>query len=199
MIKNSIKKLMVLGLFVGVVLSAYTLENYNKHIAGSKHPDEKQVLLCERESDIFKKNPQECLKAVEMLLKSKKNLKHGYRFEYFGISEAETKVMLPDVFKKTDKEFIDQKIAGVYSNAGFIYNALSQHERKVKMYKKALEYEPSNESAHVMLGLAYVLGKGFEVNKIKAYEHWSVAAKQGNEEAQENLDILCRQSPWACK
>ena len=36
-------------------------------------------------------------------------------------------------------------------------------------------------------------------NKIKAYEYWYKAARLGHKAAQENLDILCNKSSWACK
>lgn len=50
--------------------------------------------------------------------------------------------------------------------------------------------------------LMYFAGKGVEKNKYKTYEHFSIAAKQGDEiaqVAQNYLDTLCRESPWACK
>ena len=45
----------------------------------------------------------------------------------------------------------------------------------------------------------YYYGHGVNVDKFKTYELWLKAAKQGNSNAQGNLDILCKQSPWACK
>ena len=51
----------------------------------------------------------------------------------------------------------------------------------------------------VNLGVKYHKGKGVPLNKIKAYELYLQAARQGNENAQRNLDILCKDSPWACK
>ena len=49
------------------------------------------------------------------------------------------------------------------------------------------------------LGVLYVNGLGVPLNKIKAYQYWMKAAKQGNANAQYNLDRLCKESPWACK
>lgn len=200
MIKKIIKSLVLVVLFA-VVLNAGTisLEQMNKYIANADYPDKKQVQLCEREASILKKNPKECLRAVEMLLESSKNLKNGYRFKFNGMTSDETKSILPRIYEQTDKEFINSFIEQSYNNAGVIYSALSQHETKVKMYKKALEYDPSDVDTNFNLGAAYYLGKGVEVNKIKAYEHWRIAAKQGDEEAQKYLDILCSESPWACK
>ncbi len=45
----------------------------------------------------------------------------------------------------------------------------------------------------------YVMGKGVKNDKIKVYQYWMRAAKQGNAKAQDNLDKLCKQSPWVCK
>ncbi len=36
-------------------------------------------------------------------------------------------------------------------------------------------------------------------NKVSAYKYFMKAAKLGSIVAQENLNILCKQSPWACK
>jgi len=49
------------------------------------------------------------------------------------------------------------------------------------------------------LGSSYYNGQGVELNKIKAYQYYMKAAKKGNTNAQYNLDILCKQSPWACQ
>lgn len=201
MMKNSIKKLLVGALFVGVGLSATTLEEYNQYIADAKHPDLKQVLRCEREAGHLKSNPEECLKALDMLLKSKKNLHSNpdYRFDFHGETSANIRIHDPEMYKQTNKEFINEHISAAYVNTGVIYSALSQHETEVKMYEKALEYKPNDVITHLRLGIVYYLGDGVEVNKIKAYEHWRVAAKQGNEKAQKFLNILCSESPWACK
>jgi len=49
------------------------------------------------------------------------------------------------------------------------------------------------------VGVMYYYGLGVPLNKIKVYQYWMKAAKQGDAEAQRNLDILCRESPWACR
>lgn len=201
MIKSA-KNILVASLLVGVILNAETVEEFNQMIATAKHPVKKQVLICEREAYLIFKNPQECLTAAEMLLASRKNVNNTttFRFDFYDRSAADVKVMLPDTYRKTDKEFIDDVILESYSSAGFIYGKLGQDKMKVKMYEKAIEYNPNKASAtHFNLGLAYFYGRGVEMNKIKAYEHWRAAAKQGNTGAQENLDILCSESPWACK
>ena len=49
------------------------------------------------------------------------------------------------------------------------------------------------------LALVYYSGKGIKKDKMKAYKYWMIAAKRGDSEAQNNLDVLCKESPWACK
>ncbi len=66
-----------------------------------------------------------------------------------------------------------------------------------KLYKKACDSGFANGCNK--LGLSYYNGRGVNQNKIKAYQYWLKAAKTGNSDAQHNLDILCRQSTWACK
>jgi tetratricopeptide (TPR) repeat protein len=144
MIKN-LKKILVTSLFVGVGLYSETLEKINEQIANVKHPDLKQVLLCEREGFFIKKEPQECLKAAEMLIKSKKNItsESTYRFDFYGMSAQEAMLTKPDLYKQTDKEFIDHYIAESYHNAGVIYRDLGIHKESVKMLNKSLEYDPN--------------------------------------------------------
>jgi len=46
------------------------------------------------------------------------------------------------------------------------------------------------------IGLLYDLSKN---DKLKAYEYYMKAARLGNIQAQKNLNIMCKESPWACK
>jgi len=65
--------------------------------------------------------------------------------------------------------------------------------KAVKLYEKACNNgcgAGCNE-----LGVMFYEG-GY---KIKAYQYWMKAARLGSTEAQHNLDILCKESPWACK
>ena len=36
-------------------------------------------------------------------------------------------------------------------------------------------------------------------NKLNAYKYYMKSAKTGDLQAQKNLDIMCKKSPWACK
>jgi len=171
MIKN-LKKVIVANLLLGVTLSAATLEVVNQMIANASTPEEKQLLLCEREATEIFKDPQECIKAATI--------------------PKERALYTPYI------TYEDYQ-AGMWYNAGVIYGNIGEPIEEAKMYKKALELSPNKTSAHLNIGFLYYQGSGVEMNKYKAYEHWSIAAKQGNVIAQRNLDILCRESPWACK
>ena len=74
-----------------------------------------------------------------------------------------------------------------------------------KDYKKAIQYytlsaNQNYAEALVNLGIIYYNGShGVKTNKIKTYQLWMKAVKQGDQKAQNNLDVLCKESPWACK
>lgn len=89
--------------------------------------------------------------------------------------------------------------AGMYYNAGVKYNKIEDTTNACKIFKKAVEFSPNYSDANYNLGICYYFGDGVGINKIKAYEHFRVAAQQGNQNAQKNLDIICKESPWACK
>jgi tetratricopeptide (TPR) repeat protein len=156
----------------------------------------KQLLICEEEV----KDSQQCIKAADMLLEvSKKATKSSLlRCELFGVSE-ETCKSSPAIYQKTDKEFFNHFISEAYYNAGLRYNRNMEYEKGVAMYKKAIEYNPNAGYAYNNLGISYYHGQGVVMDKIKAYEHYSIAKKHGFQEAQKNLDKLCSESPWACK
>jgi hypothetical protein len=46
---------------------------------------------------------------------------------------------------------------------------------------------------------AGILYKYSDKNYLKAYEYYMKAAKLGNINAQKNLNIMCKENPWACK
>lgn len=71
------------------------------------------------------------------------------------------------------------------------------YQEALKWYKKSAEQ--GNVDSQVILGALHYVGQGVAQDKIMAYEWWSKAASQGNEAAQKSLDMLCAESPWACK
>lgn len=183
--------------FVG----ASSLEEYDKSISEAKNPTLKQILTCEREANYIYKDPQQCIKAADMVLEmSKKATKNSLlRCEFFGKSEETCKLEFPSIYQKTDKEFFNGVISESYLNAGIMYDKKMIYEKSVAMFEKAIEYGLNNIDVHYNLGLSHYYGRGIAINKHKAYYYWSIAAKQGDQQAQKKLDILCKESPWACK
>ncbi|MDT8337840.1 MAG: tetratricopeptide repeat protein [Sulfurimonas sp.] len=75
-------------------------------------------------------------------------------------------------------------------------------------FKKAIEQKTKSSSVSSMynLGIIYYNGEGnVAVDKKLAYKYWmkcvdsDVSYPEAKEGCQNNLDILCKQSPWACK
>lgn len=71
-------------------------------------------------------------------------------------------------------------------------------------YKKAFETYKKVPSLHnyYNLGIMYYKGEGTKVDKEKAYKYWTSCSKSSIKEietnAQEKLDILCKESPEIC-
>lgn len=173
-------KIVAVAVLIASSVEANGLEDYDRHIANAKNPADKQTLICEREAEFILKDPMKCIKATQISSKEYEAISFG------GAGYGDYK----------------NYVAGMYYNAGIIYGKIGDNANKIIMFKKALEISPNNSGANLSLGFAYYHGKGIEINKIKAYEHWRVAAKQGDQDAQNaqnNLDILCNESPWACK
>lgn len=169
-------KLMAVAVLAASSVGAITLEEYNELIPKVNNLPQKQILICMREKDYISSNPMECIKAAQISLKEYEST------EARGVYNS-----------------YQEYVTDMYFTAGVIYNKIRDYANEIKMYKKALGLLPNHIETHVNLGVTYYSGKGVETNKIKAYEHFSIAAKQGNQQAQKNLDILCGQSPWACK
>jgi TPR repeat protein len=71
------------------------------------------------------------------------------------------------------------------------------YQEALKWYRKAAEQDYAD--AQLILGAMHYVGQGVEQDKVKAFEWWSQAARQGNEAARKSLDMLCEESPWACR
>jgi TPR repeat protein len=50
-----------------------------------------------------------------------------------------------------------------------------------------------------MLAVLYATGRGVPQNHRKAYKLMSDALNHGNVDAQHNMNIICKESPWACR
>ena len=95
-------------------------------------------------------------------------------------------------------------IGNVFAGEGKIWFEKAEVAFYEKDYAKAASlYKKACDAGCALgcnnLGALYVKGLGVPLNKIKAYQYWMKAARQGDAKAQHNLDILCRESPWACK
>lgn len=82
-------------------------------------------------------------------------------------------------------------------NLATIYYKDNNLTKAIYWYKKAA-LQGDSESLYNM-GWFYANGKGVLKNKIKAYQYWIEAAKRSHQKAQDELDKLCKISPWACK
>ncbi|MFA5232901.1 MAG: hypothetical protein WC390_00755 [Sulfurimonas sp.] len=171
--KNA-KKVFITAVLAVVSLSGMTLEEANIIVDSTNDFAIKQLYICEREASFIYNNPKECIKAAQL---SKKEAS-------FGIKTYGT---------------YEKYVAVMYSNAAIIYRSKKDHSNENTMNQKALQYNPNHDTANLNLGVNYYNGEGGKVNKYKAYEHFKIAAKEGNVRAQNNLDFLCKESPWACK
>lgn len=83
------------------------------------------------------------------------------------------------------------------------FEKLGKYTQAAEMWEKSIangDCEAGDGcNAKNMLAILYASGKGVQMNHIKAYELFRDALKNGNVDAQGNLDILCSKSPWACK
>lgn len=112
--------------------------------------------------------------------------------------------ILKDRNNRTDNE--QKYLAESYYNAGVIYGMSQKYKKpklEVKMYQKAIKHGDCEYSDHCAsknnLAYAYHWGEGVSKNHIKAYELYKSALKNGNQNAQKGLELLCKKSPWACK
>lgn len=91
-------------------------------------------------------------------------------------------------------------ILGANFNAGFCFYKSEDYEESLKFFRKIEKNNSDNYGESLnFIGLMTEKGNGTKQNKIKAYNYYMEAAKIGNKNAQENLDYLCKNSPWACK
>ncbi len=107
--------------------------------------------------------------------------------------------------KATKMKGIDKRNLGEnYYNAGILYTfgeKYKDYKKALKMYKLSYDTGYSKYESGVIskIGYFYWKGWGVKTNKILAYKYFLEGAKIGNQNAQINLDILCKESPWACK
>ena len=179
-------KRIVLGLSLLVMLAQNIFADkasYMKEYEGSKSVKALyKLLLCEAEAKFYKTedaNPEQCIEAANSILKG----------EDLG------------VLSKNKKTYLGE----AYFNAGIIYQyKLHNHKQALESYLKAYNVgycdNGSDCSVGRNIGYYYATGEGgTPLDKIKAYQYFLESAKHGNAGSQRNLDILCKESPWACK
>ncbi len=89
-----------------------------------------------------------------------------------------------------------------YYILGEIYNyglGTKKNIKEANKYYKIFLDKKFTFSNYYELGNMYYNGKGVEKDKIKAYKNLHKAAMDSNIKAQDLLDKLCSESPWACK
>jgi TPR repeat protein len=69
----------------------------------------------------------------------------------------------------------------------------------VELQLKGKLFDFLKANAYLKIGYMYNTGQGGKKDKIKAYKYYMESAKLSNKDAQNNLDILCSESPWACR
>lgn len=161
-----------------LTLSATSLKEKNENIKDEKNPAIKQVFKCERET-MFKRdngNPNICIKAVKMVKKMNKD-SYSWRF-YEG----------------------PKMISECYFNAGLIYDDGNKNaDMAAKIYQKAIDENYGDKNIEFNLGILYFYGKSVQKNHLKAYKLFKSSLEHGSSSAQHALEVLCGQSPWACK
>ena len=104
---------------------------------------------------------------------------------FAGVSDIKKNLDQQDAEKPNTSQPVSVAVAS-NSSAEFIEEVL----------KKA---EQGDANAQYFLGAMCDKGEGVAQDKNKAVEWYTKAIEQGNKKAQENLDKLCQESPWACK
>lgn len=95
------------------------------------------------------------------------------------------------------------ELAGKHQNIDAQYNAATLYYREKQYDKAVFWYKKSgkngDDKALYNLGVMFFYGNGVKQNKITTFHYWLEAAKHSNIQAQDSLDLLCKESPWACK
>jgi TPR repeat protein len=155
------------------------------------------------------KNLNKALKYYKMSYKKYNNFSSKKEIAETQLALAEL-YLFGDGVKQNSKKALQLYEKALYSdekimknNPGSTYN-LARIYANSNNFKKAFPLylnAAENGSIHAYnnIGYCYSNGKGVKKDAIKAYTAYMKAAKQGDSTAQHNLDVLCKESPWACK
>ena len=210
------KRLLLLVIMVVELLAGDkpTESEFDGIIERAPTPELKAGAICEKVSNYERKsaNPQLCIDAAKKMEKAQFNdlwfdiaeaqfLIENRSFKW--ISKEDTRKKVKNYFLQIEKPSL---IENSYFNAALMYYARGSRKRAFELFQKAynimikLPSRYQNPSLYNILGAYYQYGwGGITKNKIKAYKLFRKAAKMGYSLAEENLDRLCTDSPWACK
>lgn len=98
------------------------------------------------------------------------------------------------------------------ASLGILYKdteTLRDYKKAAYWYEKSIQSDKYDVNSRIALGLIYYDGGyGVTQNKIKSYKYWKECASLDESKVlvvslisscQNNLDILCKESPWACQ
>jgi len=91
-----------------------------------------------------------------------------------------------------------EKEAGFHSSSGNVHKCL----KAIEDISNNGDLGPLNNDRHEFLGESYMNAGvlyDHQGDKLNAYKYYMKSAKLGEVDAQKNLNIMCRKSPWACK
>ena len=119
-------------------------------------------------------------------------------------------ILVQNGFAYTDKEFdkkISEQTTEVYKQMWRCNKASMNHMRtaNVDICLKAIKLIKKNpnkvgkDDISVIYGNTGLLYDESTGDKLKAYEYYMKASRMGSINAQKNLNIMCKQSSWACK
>ncbi len=120
----------------------------------------------------------------------------GYIYEHGIGVDKDFKKAFVYYSKAAKKGYID----AAYNLATLYYlgkGVKKDPQKAFEWYKRAALQGDSEALYNV--GLMYYKGEGVLKNKIFAFQYWLEAAKKSHQKAQDGLDRLCKESPWACR
>jgi len=151
-------------------------------------------------SDLYMHGEYTQAKKIFEKLAKKNNMQAQYNLGYLyehgeGVEKNAQQALV--WYKKSAKQgYVDAQ----YNVATFYFTGKGV---KKDVQKALYWYEEAGKrgdrNALFNLGTFYAEGKEVEKNKITAFNYWIESAKRSHVKAQESLDLLCKESPWACR
>lgn len=176
---KTIMNIIVLSLLTLSLANAVKIEEYDQLINNTHDKYIKELLRCEKEANLIRKEPTICINAANQLITAKRNNEQVHS-AYGSINRA---------------------ISVVFYNTGKIFGDLNKYSDENNYYEKALSFYEYDE-ALVSLGYNHATGRGVEQNYYKAFKYWKRAVDlTENPRAVNNLQFICKMSEnsWFCK